>query len=173
MAMRMKSGTTEPMGASTPQIRGTTPAQAVETFLALLQDRLPSWLRLLHDLRPGHGDVTRNLEPVALAGIHYYTEIQAAALPAFVSPILTVRFRQAMRESELGPEGEVRPLAAYLAGEQELGRIRADVHPESTARLLLAGCFRHAYYEIFTGADSEPSRPEAAEAIVRELRLDP
>ncbi|GAA1020430.1 hypothetical protein Aple_088630 [Acrocarpospora pleiomorpha] len=170
----MKSSTAADGGAAYPHLRGTTPQQAVDTFLALLQDRLPGWLRTLHDLmhHAGRGRVGDNLLPVAKAGIAYYAEVQAAAMPAFVSPSLTVRFRQAMRDSELGPQAEIEPLAAYLAAEQGLGRIGQGVNPEATARLLLAGCFRHAYYETFTGVDSEPSRDESAGDIVRELRLE-
>jgi hypothetical protein len=161
-------------GSAYPQLRGTTPAQAVETFLVLLQDRLPAWLRVLHDLihLAGKGDVNGNLLPVARAGIDYYAEVQAAALPAFVSPSVTVRFRQALRENDLGPDTEIRPLAAYLAAEQELGRVAASVDPVAGARLLLAGCFRHAYYEMFVGPESGPPRDEAAMEIVGALRLE-
>ncbi|WP_214110028.1 hypothetical protein [Acrocarpospora catenulata] len=171
MAVLMKSSADG--GAASSQLRGTTPAQSVETFLALLQDRLPMWLRVLHDLMhlAGKGDVNGNLLPVAKAGIEYYAEVQTVAMPAFVSPSLTVRFRQALRDSELGPAAEIEPLAAYLAAEQALGRIAPEVNAEASARLLLAGCFRHAYFEAFTGDDSEPSRDESAENIIRELRL--
>ncbi|WP_248961576.1 hypothetical protein [Sphaerisporangium perillae] len=157
-----------------PQLRGTTPAQAVEMFLALLQDRLPVWLRTLDDLmyRAGKGRVNDNLLPVARAGIDYYAEVQAAAMPAFISPSVTVRFREALRETELGPASEIAPLAEYLAAERVLGRVAPDVRPEASARLLLAGCFRHAYYEMFIGAGSGLSRDDGAVEIVRELRLE-
>ncbi|GAA3823442.1 hypothetical protein GCM10022226_49950 [Sphaerisporangium flaviroseum] len=161
-------------GAAYPQLRGATPAQAVEMFLALLQDRLPVWLRTLDDLMhmAGKGRVNDNLLPVARAGIDYYAEVQAAAMPAFLSPSITVRFREALRETELGPASEIAPLAEYLGAERRLGRVSPDVTPEASARLLLAGCFRHAYYEMFIGAGSGLSRDEGAVEIVRELRLE-
>lgn len=148
---------------------------SVDHFLALLQDRLPLWLSILHDLahRAGKGSVSDNLLPVARAGIDYYIDVQSAALPAFTSPNVTVRFRQAIKETELGPRTETTPLAAYLAAEQRLGRIRADADPEASARLLVAGCFHRAYIEMFVGADAAPSRDATAREIVRELRLDP
>ncbi|MFC4532621.1 hypothetical protein [Sphaerisporangium dianthi] len=157
-----------------PQLRGTTPAQAVDLFLALLQDRLPVWLHTLDDLMrlAGKGRVNDNLLPVARAGIDYYAEVQAALMPAFVSPSITVRFREALRETELGPASEIAPLAEYLAAERSLGRVAPDVNPEASARLLLAGCFRHAYYEAFIGAGSGLSRDDGAVEIVRELRLE-
>ncbi|GGL16365.1 hypothetical protein Sme01_30650 [Sphaerisporangium melleum] len=157
-----------------PQLHGTTPARAVETFLVLLQDRLPVWLRTLEELmhRTGKGRVNDNLLPVAREGIDYYAEVQAAAMPAFISPSITVRFREALRETELGPASEIAPLARYLAAERSLGRIAPDVTPEASARLLLAGCFRHAYYEMFIGAGACLSRDDGALEIVRELRLE-
>jgi hypothetical protein len=148
---------------------------SVDQFLALLQDRLPLWLSILHDLshRSGKGSVSDNLFPVALAGIDYYIDVQSAALPAFTSPNVTVRFRQAIRDTGLGPRTETAPLAAYLAAEQRLGRVRADADPEASARLLVAGCFHRAYIEMFVGADAGPTREASALEIVRELRLEP
>lgn len=157
-----------------PRVRGTMPGQAVDMFLALLQDRLPVWLRILDDLMylVGKGRVNDNLLPIARAGIDYYSEVQSAALPAFSSPSVTVRFREAMRGSELGPISEVVPLAEYLAAEQRLGRISPEADPLASSRLLLAGCFHHAYYELFVGVGFLPSRDDGAEQIVRELRLE-
>jgi hypothetical protein len=152
-----------------------TPGQAVDMFLALLQDRLPLWLKILDDLMHlvGKGRVSDNLLPIARAGIDYYAEVQSAALPAFTSPSVTVRFRAAMKDTELGPMSEVIPLTEYLAAEQREGRIAPGVDPLASARLLLAGCFRHAYYELFVGTDFVPSRDDSAEEIIRELRLEP
>ncbi|WP_176993581.1 hypothetical protein [Nonomuraea jiangxiensis] len=155
-------------------VREDRPGGSVDHFLALLQDRLPLWLSILHDLshRVGKGRVADNLLPVARAGIDYYLEVQGAALPAFTSPHVTVRFREAIRDTGLGPPAETAPLAAYLAAEQRLGRIAAGVDPEASARLLIAGCFHRAYIEMFVGADAGPSRDASAREIVRELRLE-
>ncbi|MBF8193016.1 hypothetical protein ITP53_46570 [Nonomuraea sp. K274] len=148
---------------------------SVDHFLALLQDRLPLWLSILHDLshHVGRGRVAGNLLPVARAGIDYYMEVQGAALPAFTSPNVTVRFRAAVRDTGLGPRTEIAPLSAYLAAEQRLGRVGPDVDPEASARLLIAGCFHRAYIEMFVGADEGPAREASAREIVRELRLEP
>jgi hypothetical protein len=148
---------------------------SVDHFLALLQDRLPLWLSILHDLshHVGKGCVSDNLLPIARAGIEHYIDVQSAALPAFISPDVTVRFRQAIRDAGLGPGTETAPLTAYLAAEQGLGRVRSDVDPEASARLLLAGCFHRAYIEMFLGADAGPTREASAREIVRELRLEP
>lgn len=156
-------------------LRDGPPGGSVDHFLALLQYRLPFWLSVLHDLsnHAGRDTVRGNLVPVARAGVEYHLEVQSAALPAFSSPDVTVRVREAIRAAGLGPDAEVTPLAAYLEEERRLGRVAAGVDPEASARLLLAGCFHRAYLELFVGADAVPSRDVSAEEIVRELRLDP
>ncbi|NUW32117.1 hypothetical protein HTZ77_11830 [Nonomuraea sp. SMC257] len=156
-------------------LRDGPPGGSVDHFLALLQYRLPFWLSVLHDLthHAGRGTVAGNLVPVARAGLDYHLEVQAAALPAFSSPNVTVRIREALRAAGFGPEAEVAPLAAYLEEERRLGRVAAGVDPEASARLLLAGCFHRAYIELFVGADMVPAREVSAEEIVRELRLEP
>ncbi|MGP3913534.1 hypothetical protein [Nonomuraea sp. 10N515B] len=156
-------------------LRDDRPGGSVDHFLALLQDRLPLWLSILHALsdRVGKGCVSDNLLPVAQAGIDYYIDVQSAALPVFTSPNVTVRFRQAIRDNGLGPRTETAPLAAYLAAEQRLGRVRSDVDPEASARLLIAGCFHRAYIEMFVGAEAGPTCEASAVEIVRELRLEP
>lgn len=156
-------------------LRDGRPGGSIDHFLALLQYRLPFWLSVLHDLshRVGQGQVSGNLVPIARAGIDYYLEVQSASLPVFTSPSVTARFRDAIRQAGLGPSAEVLPLASYLEGEQGLGRVRSCVDPEASARLLLAGCFHRAYIEMFVGAGACPSLDEAAEEIVRELRLEP
>ncbi|MBB2913776.1 hypothetical protein FHS43_005085 [Streptosporangium becharense] len=173
MAVLMKRDEAE--SASPASGRAAAPGYAVDMYLALLQDRLPVWLRVLDGLMylVGRGRVADNLFPIARAGIDYYSEIQSAALPAFTSPTVTVRFREAMRDSELGPMAEVIPLSEYLAAEQRAGRVAPEVDPVASARLLLAGCFHHAYHEMFVGADHLPSRDDSAEEIIRELRLEP
>ncbi|MFB9965198.1 hypothetical protein [Sinosporangium siamense] len=163
--------------AARPPIRNGPPAagQAVDRFLALLQDRLPMWLRILDDLSNlvGKGNVNDNLLPIARAGIEYYVDVHSAQLPAFTSPTVTVRFREAQREAGLSPMSEIQPLADYIAAEQKAGRVRADVAPVASARLLLAGCFRYAYEELFAGPHVGTSHEDVAEEIVRELRLTP
>jgi hypothetical protein len=161
--------------AMAPSLRSDRSGGAVDQYLALLQDRLPSWLRTLHDLSHlvGKGKVSDNLLLITQAGIEYYLELQSASLPAFTSASATVRFREAVRASGLGPMAEIAPLAAYLQAEQRIGRVAAAVEPVAAARLLLAGCFRQAHDEMFAGTDVGPTRDDWAASIVRELRLAP
>jgi AefR-like transcriptional repressor, C-terminal domain len=144
-----------------------------DAFLALLQDRLPVWHRVLDDLSHlvGKADVNEVLIPVARAAIEFYAEIQRAELTAFSSPDQIVGYRSAMRSRGLGGHEVVEPLATYLAAEQRRGRVATDVDPDAAARLLLGACFQHAYFEVLMGVDVVPPREETADRIVYGLRL--
>lgn len=151
------------------------PAMRFDTFLALLQDRLPVWNRVLGDLSHlvGKADVNEVLIPVARAAIEFNVEILGAGTMAFTSPDQLVRFRRAMGVQGLGPQESLEPLVAYLAAERSLGRIADDIDPDAAARLLLGACFQHAYIEVVMGKDAVPSREDTADRVVYGLRLSP
>jgi hypothetical protein len=151
------------------------PAMRFDAFLALLQDRLPVWNRVLGDLSHlvGKADVNEVLIPVARAAIEFNVEILGAGTIAFTSPDQLIRFRRAMGVQGLGPQESLEPLVAYLAAEQRLGRIASDIDPDATARLLLGACFQHAYIEVIMGRDAVPSREDTADQVVYGLRLSP
>jgi hypothetical protein len=153
----------------------TPAAPRFDAFLALLQDRLPVWHRVLADLSSlvGKAQVNDVLIPVARAAIEFYVEIHNTGMLAFASPGQVVRFRRALRTNELGPQESLDALADYLAAEQRLGRVDADVDPEAAARLLLGACFQYAVTEVMMGSDMVPPREETADRIVYGLRLNP
>lgn len=155
--------------------RQTPAAPRFDAFLALLQDRLPVWHRVLADLSSlvGKAEVNDVLIPVTRAAIEFYVEIYSVAMLAFASPSQVVRFRRALRTNELGPQESLDALAGYLAAEQRLGRVDGDVDPEAAARLLLGACFQYATTEVLMGVDMVPSREETADRIVYGLRLHP
>lgn len=156
---------------------GGEPSSALrfETYLALLQDRLPVWNRVLGDLSHlvGKAEVNEVLIPVARAAVEFYVEIHNAQVIAFSTPDQLMRFRQAMNRNHLGPQQSLKPLAGYLAAEQRLGRVASDVDPDAAARLLLGACFQHAFIEVVMGADAVPPREETADRVVYGLRLQP
>jgi hypothetical protein len=153
----------------------TPAAPRFDAFLALLQDRLPVWHRVLADLSSlvGKAEVNDVLIPVARAAIEFYVEIQSTGVLAFTSPGQVVRFRRAMRTNELGPHEALAALADYLTAEQRLGRVDADVDPDAAARLLLGACYQHAVTEVMMGSDMVPPRDETADRLVYGLRLHP
>src|SRR4051812_37245254 len=68
---------------------------AVTLYLALLQDRLPVYARVMKDLgtRVGQGEVADNLVPVAQATIGFYTGVLAAKVSVFANPDQLMRLR--------------------------------------------------------------------------------
>ncbi|WP_240353369.1 TetR/AcrR family transcriptional regulator C-terminal domain-containing protein [Cohnella algarum] len=80
------------------------------------------------------------------------------------------RLREGMTERNEGPHRANEALAAYLSGEQRLGRIHAGVDPKAAADLLLGSCFQHAFQLRFMGMEkSEEERRQYVRMRVREL----
>ncbi|WP_410656988.1 GOLPH3/VPS74 family protein [Amycolatopsis sp. lyj-112] len=63
-----------------------------------------------------------------------------------------------------------RALAAYLAAEQELGRVDKDADPAAAAGLLLGACLERAFLGHFIdAADARPSVDQFATSLIRTL----
>jgi hypothetical protein len=146
---------------------------AMDLYLALLQDCLPVYVRVMADLssRAGHGSVRDNLLPVARATIDFYCEILSVKVAAFTRPAQVVRLRELMRARGLGPDIAHDMVAAYLRKEQEQGRAAADVDTLAAAHLLLGACVSYAFTAMLMGEDDLPPREEYAVGIVGGLRL--
>lgn len=151
----------------------TPPAQGTGLFLALLQDRLPAWIRMLEALtdHPSTRPPDETLTRVAESTIDFYTKMQTAGLGAFTTIQNLVRIRRALHAHDLHYRHAIDPLARYLQTERAAGRITPDADPRDTAELLLAGCFNRAFEELLLGAESLPPRRDRAVRLVRALRL--
>jgi hypothetical protein len=145
----------------------------MDLYLALLQDRLPIYVRTIVDLGPraGLGSIQDNLFAVTRATIDFYCEILSAKAAVCARPAQLVRLRQQLRARDLGPAIAYQKVAAYLRKEQELGRLPADVTPVACAHLLLGACVSYAFTDLLMGGDDQPPRDEYARDIVRGLRL--
>jgi transcriptional repressor AefR-like protein len=44
-------------------------------------------------------------------------------------------------------------LAAYLAAEKRLGRVREDADPEAAAAMVLGACYQRAFFRSYLGED--------------------
>ncbi len=146
---------------------------ATDLYLALLQDRLPVYVRTLADLvtGTGHGSVEDNLLPAARATIDFYCEILSAKVSVFARPAQLVRLREVMRTRRLGPDVAEDRVARYLEEEQELGRVAPDIGALAAARLLLGACVSYAFSTMLMGEDDMPPRDEYAADVIRGLRL--
>jgi AcrR family transcriptional regulator len=75
-----------------------------------------------------------------------------------------------MEEHDLGPHRGVEALAAYIAAQQDAGRMRADVDAKAAATNLVASCFMRSYQRGMQGhGRGLPSPRASAEALARML----
>lgn len=134
-----------------------------EIFLAVLTERVPSTFgTVLAGLngRAGQGSVQDTLQEVARAALSFYHDTFVMAASVFSEPQLLAAHRAAVHARGAGPHRVSDAVAAYLAAELTLGRLRAHTDPRAAAALLLGACFQHAFLARF--ADT-PLEDEAAD----------
>lgn len=128
-----------------------------ELFLAVLAERLPSFVALAKELpgRAGQGAVHETLEEVARTALAFYAEGVPISASVFSEPALLARHGEELRRRGGGPHRANEAMAAYLRAEQGLGRVREDAHPEAAAAMLLGACFQRAFLRSFLAGDVE------------------
>jgi AcrR family transcriptional regulator len=111
-------------------------------LLAVMTERLPPFIPLLHAMmeRAGDGTLREHLEEIARLATAFYRELTPIAACVLVTPEL----REGLRGKGLGPHRAGQTLAAYLRIEQRVGRIRAGVDLTAVATLLLGACQQRA-----------------------------
>jgi AcrR family transcriptional regulator len=144
-----------------------------DLFLAVLAERLPSFVVLVEELpaRVGRGTLGQTLEEVASNALAFYGEIVPMAASIFSEPALLARHREGLRKRGAGPWMANEALAAYLDAEKRLGRVREDADPEAAAALILGACYQQAFFRSYLGEDVPAEREEEAfvESIVQTL----
>jgi AcrR family transcriptional regulator len=144
----------------------------VDLFLAVLTERLPR-VALVRDgiaEQVGHGTLAANLKGVAAELLAFYLETFPIAASVFSDPRLLSHLRGALRNAGRGPQVNVEAVAAYLAAEQEAGRVRVTAKPAAAAELLVGACLHRAFLTRFNGGGlSERERSEFAADVVDEL----
>ena len=127
-----------------------------DLFLAVLTERLPSFVAVVKELprRAGERTVAELLTEVVERAVPFFAE----GMPIIGSLIpredLAARNRDWMLERGAGPQRANEGVAAYLRAEQELGRVSADVDPDAAAALLLGACFQRAFLVRLMGEDA-------------------
>jgi AcrR family transcriptional regulator len=126
-----------------------------DLFLAVLAERLPSFVALVEELpaRVGRGTLRETLEEAASTALVFYGEIVPMAASIFSDPGLLARHREGIRERGAGPRMVNEALAAYLDAEKRLGRVREDADPEAAAALILGACYQRAFFRSYLGED--------------------
>jgi AcrR family transcriptional regulator len=115
------------------------PHKAALFFATVLESNAPvvAWVTTL-PARAGEGTVEDNLTDAAvrLAGLR--DQILPLELAIAADPELAAQRRQAMAAAgDSLPPGPPEALAAYLAAEQRLGRVRTDLDPREAAEVFL------------------------------------
>jgi AcrR family transcriptional regulator len=125
----------------------------VDLFLGVLTERLPR-VALVRDgfaEQVGHGRLAANLKRLAGELLAFYLETFPIAASVFSDSRLLSHLREALGDVGRGPQVNVEAVAAYLAAEQEAGRVRATAKPAAAAELLVGACLHRAFLTRFNG----------------------
>jgi AcrR family transcriptional regulator len=148
------------------------PDKASLFFAAVLESNAPivEWVATL-PARAGESTVEDNLiqTAVRLAGLQ--DQIIPLELAIAVDPELTAQRRRALAAAGSLPPGPPEEITAYIAEEQRLGRVRADLDPREAAVLILAALFGLAAGQAIDDAGIDDAHVvSAVRLIVRGLR---
>lgn len=143
-----------------------------DLFVAVLNERVPGdFGALLARLgsRAGTGAVAETLLDIAEAALNFYAQTFPIAASLFSEPQLMAAHRAALRERGAGPQNVNLAIAAYLAAERNLGRIRAEADPNAAASLLVGACFQYAFLSHFTEQPDARAKRQFVSTVVDNL----
>jgi AcrR family transcriptional regulator len=119
------------------------PDKASLFFATVLESNAPvvDWVTALPD-RAGTGSVEDNLVDAAVQLVSLQDDVVPLELAIAADPELAAHRLKVMAEAGPSlPPGPPEALAAYLAAEQRLGRVRDDLDPTEAAAILLGVLF--------------------------------
>lgn len=129
-----------------------------DLFLHVLRGQLKHLMGTLSSLRSlaGQESVRSNLEKVAYAALEDFASSMSLICSVFSEPGILRRHREGFTSRNEGPHRANEAVAAYVASEQKLGRVREEADPRAAADLLLGSCFQHAFQMNFLGNEETP-----------------
>jgi AcrR family transcriptional regulator len=142
------------------------PDKASLFFATVLESNAPivAWVTTL-PARAGAGTVEGNLGDAATRLASLRDQIMPLELAIAADPELAAQRRRAMAAAGSSlPPGPPEALAAYLAAEQRLGRVRADVDPREAATFLLGALFALGSVPV---VDDQGLTPQRIASLVR------
>lgn len=142
------------------------PDKASLFFATVLESNAPiiEWVTALPD-RAGRGTVEDNLADAAVQLASLRDQIVPLELAIAADPELAAHRLKVMAASGPSlPPGPPEALASYLAAEQRLGRVRADVDTREAAGILLGVLFALG---MMPGIGDEGLRPDRVDSAVR------
>jgi AcrR family transcriptional regulator len=117
---------------------------------------------------PGTGDVAGNLEAFAMTLLELERKVVPLIAGLVADPLLFHRLFAALHTDPFGPRWFREPVTAYLDGERQLGRIRADADPAAVT-LLLAGSTSLLALTGHLGQGAQGAEPDRVRGVVDEL----
>ena len=129
------------------------------TTLSRLPSGFFSLMQGLHE-RVGAQAVPAVLAEVAWSALDFYGEAIPMGASFFADPELLDAHRALLAEHGAGPQKANEAVAAFLRGEQRLGRVRHDADPEAAAYMLLGALYQYVYWRVFLGAEALPDADE-------------
>jgi AcrR family transcriptional regulator len=124
-----------------------------ELVFAVVEQRMDDAKNLLErlPLQVGLRKVTENLDEVLQIAYSSHYQIMPIICSVFADHQLHTRILEIIKERELGPQRAIETMTQYLAAEQRLGRIDADVNTVTAAKLLWMVSFNLAMNDLFMG----------------------
>jgi len=104
---------------------------------AVVALHLPRFKDVADGLVPGEGGLRANLAALLDGLVAFYARVAPILAAVQSDAELRARFADRGTGELIGPRRGVAPIAAYLAGERELGRVRADLNVEAAALIVL------------------------------------
>jgi AcrR family transcriptional regulator len=153
-------------------------ARKEDLCLAVVLENSPRFRDAIAEKRAGKGSVANNLCDIVLAALQFSDKLIPLAVSLFADTSLLARHRQVMQQTGRGPRDVFDLVAAYIAAEQELGRIGHDVEALTAACLLLGPCFHWAFLRQATGKSLYPMKDQEfatslVAALIQGLRPKP
>jgi AcrR family transcriptional regulator len=150
------------------------PDKSALFFAAVMEANAPilDWVSLLPD-RAGHSTVEKNLTDCLVRLASLRDQLLPLELALAADPELLAQRRRALAaEAEGRLPGPPEGIAAYLAAEQALGRVRADIDPRVTAIVLLSMLLGLAMIPDDGAAGVEVHLPSAIRLLLEGIRPD-
>lgn len=137
-------------------------------FATVLESNAPvvAWVTTL-PARAGEGTVEDNLTDAAVQLVSLRDQIVPLELAIAADPELAAQRRQAMSAAGTPlPPGPPEAIAAYLAEEQRLGRVRRDIDPREAASVLLGVLFALGTISAIGDEGLSPDRVASAVRLI-------
>jgi AcrR family transcriptional regulator len=106
--------------------------------------------------RVGVATVQENLEAIAAVALRTFREAVSSTFAIGGDPELLTYHQAALKAAGRGPRRGIESIAAYLAAEQRLGRVRSDADAVMAANLVLGSCWQRAAMGYYFGEDLLP-----------------